>query len=733
MAEVAGSVCIQITDSLRSSGVDVEPFLAGTSLDLDLLRRRGERVAWTDFASFLRRIARAFGGAPALEQVALGYVRTQRPGLQSWFTAVIGSVRPLYFLGAQFVGPNLFQSTRGFCEDLPDGRIRQTVEILDGYDDSPEFFHLVRGALRVMPEGMGQARADVELELAPRRGIYLIRAPERPSLRGRIRSLFQAPRTLPAAIDELALTHSQMLAARANLAAARNALDARTRALQVVHALCENLSRHREPLALSRSVVECLRSQLGIGGVVIWSQVPQSTGALREIFAAGPRAGSPALSIPLRLGDRSVGRLDLHSPLPKDVDSELLDEAASLLALALDRALGRAALAEQAEELRRALASRDQAVENLNRAQRLEAVGRIAGGVAHDLNNVLTAIGGYAELARNAIDSAHPAQADLEAIDREGARASTLIRQILAFSRRQIRCTERLDLNAALVDLIPMLRQILPDNVKLVTQLEKELWPVSGDAGQVEQIAINLVLNARDALARGGCVTLSTRNEPASAAASDRVLLCVEDDGIGMDAATASHAFDPFFTTKPAGKGSGLGLSTVLGMVEQSGGTIELRSQPERGTRIEIRLPRASGPAPLRASREDGAAPRGHETALVVEDDANVRAVVQRVLERSGYRAFAAANAEEALAIAGSERGRIDLLISDIVMPGMDGRELARRLRAQRPELLGTLLVSGYANDDISPPESGEPFALLRKPFTPRALLQAIRQLLDSH
>ncbi len=732
MAEVSCSVCVQLASLLGARGIALEPLLAGFPFDASDLREPRRRIAWDDFARLLERVSRALGGPRELETLALQYVRTRRPGVERVMAAAIGHARPLYLLGAQWVGPNLFLSTRAKLDDLPDGRIRQTIEILTPFRDSPEFFHLMRGALRVLPEELGQARADVELELAPRRGTFLIRPPARISLRGRLRSLLAAPRALPHAIAELSDIQAHLQEVHLGVAAVRKELDARTRALQLLHELGRDLSRHTQLLPLAHAAVDWLREHFQAAGALLFVFAEPGRAAAGEIVGIGAREGPASAVFPLRVGERSVGRVELFGSAPAHADTELVEDSLAMLALALDRAAGLAELARQAAELRSAVASRDEATDQLHRAQRLEALGRLAGGVAHDLNNVLTAIGGYAELARQELPASHPARADLEAIGREGERASALIKQVLAFSRPQLRVAERLDLNAAIEELLPMLRQLVPDNVRLVAELEKELGAVRADSAQTEQILINLVLNARDALPRGGTIRVTTRNEPAASPAEPaRVLLRVSDDGVGMDASTAARAFEPFFTTKESGKGSGLGLSTVLDMVEQSRGTIELRSDPGRGTEVSIRLPRLAGSSrarPPEAALLD--APGGNETALVVEDDRNVRDVIRRILERKGYRVLEAKGGEEALRLADAERGRIDLLIADLVMPDMGGRELSRLLSERRQELAGTLLISGHSSGELDPLEgAGEP-VLLRKPFAPAALLQAVRQIL---
>jgi PAS domain S-box-containing protein len=378
--------------------------------------------------------------------------------------------------------------------------------------------------------------------------------------------------------------------------------------------------------------------------------------------------------------------------------------------------------------------------EEFHRAQKMEAVGRLAGGVAHDFNNLLGVILGHAELLLRRFGPEHPGAGALEQVRLAAERGARLTRQLLAFSRRQVLQPRVLDLNAVVRSMEPMLARLIGEDVHLVTVLAHGLGRVRADEGQVEQVLMNLAVNARDAMPRGGRLTIETANvgpgegdpplRPA-VAAGPRVTITVSDTGHGMDAATLAHVFEPFFTTKPAGEGTGLGLATVYGIVQQSGGRIEVESEASKGAVFRISLPRIEGevrpPAPRREATEVG----GHETVLLVEDDAALRAVIQEILETAGYRVYAASRSEEALAIAAIVAGGIDLLLSDVVMPGGSGPELAAELLARRPGLR-VLYTSGYTYDAISRhgiQESGA--RLLQKPFSASDLLRAVRVALE--
>jgi PAS domain S-box-containing protein len=381
--------------------------------------------------------------------------------------------------------------------------------------------------------------------------------------------------------------------------------------------------------------------------------------------------------------------------------------------------------------------------EQLRQAQKMEAVGRLAGGVAHDFNNILTAISSYSELLLADFAPGDPRRADVEEIRKATERAAALTRQLLAFSRRQVLQPKVVDLNAVIANAEKLLRRLIGEDIALVTRLEPALGAVRADAGQLEQVIMNLAVNARDAMQTGGALTLETQNVVIAAttlAAEERivvpgryVLLRVRDTGTGMDAETRRHLFEPFFTTRDKGKGTGLGLATVYGIVKQSGGFIWVDSEPGRGSSFRIYLPRVDEAAPPAAPGAAAAEPpaAGTETILVVEDEDAVRAVAREALRRQGYRVLEAANAEAALVVAAGFAGHIGLLLTDVVMPGLSGRALADRLAALRPRTR-VLYMSGYTDDAIVQHGVLEPgLSFLQKPFTPDVLAQRVREELD--
>ena len=376
--------------------------------------------------------------------------------------------------------------------------------------------------------------------------------------------------------------------------------------------------------------------------------------------------------------------------------------------------------------------------EQFLQAQKMEAVGRLAGGVAHDFNNLLTVINGFGEMLLAALPPELPARAYAEEVARAGERAAGLTRQLLAFSRQQVIQPRPLDLNAVVSGSEALLRRLIGEDVELAATLAEGLPPVLADPGQLEQVLMNLAVNARDAMPRGGRLTIETRpaelgEEQVRANPGVRpgpyVLLAVSDTGCGMDEATRARAFEPFFTTKGPGKGTGLGLATVYGIVRAAGGHAAIASEPGRGTTFEIYLPPAAGEARA-AAAVAGEAPGGTETVLLVEDDAAVRALAKRALERRGYDVLEAGGGGAALAVSAGA-GAIHLLVTDVVMPGMGGRELAGRLRGLRPGLR-VLYMSGYTDDALVRHGvlAGEA-AFLQKPFTPESLARKVREVLD--
>jgi two-component system, cell cycle sensor histidine kinase and response regulator CckA len=378
--------------------------------------------------------------------------------------------------------------------------------------------------------------------------------------------------------------------------------------------------------------------------------------------------------------------------------------------------------------------------EQLRQAQKMEAVGMLAGGVAHDFNNLLTIITGYSQLILNNLGLDDPNRQSAEQIMKAGERAATLTRQLLAFSRRQVLQPKVLDVNRLIGTLTTMLRRLIGEDIDLQLQLSQGVGQVNADPGQIEQVLMNLVVNARDAMPRGGTLTIETANIDLDETYTRRhvtvkpgpyVLIAVSDTGAGMDENTKAHAFEPFFTTKAPGRGTGLGLSTVFGIVQQSGGTVDIYSSPGKGTSAKVYLPRIDQQEIVESEVSGTKSSKGTETILIAEDDEMVRSLVKETLVRSGYKVLDAAGPLDAQKISDTYRGDIHLLITDVVMPKVNGRDLAARLVKRRPRMK-VLYMSGYTDGAVV--NNGmlrKEIAFLQKPFTPAALADKVREILE--
>ena len=369
-------------------------------------------------------------------------------------------------------------------------------------------------------------------------------------------------------------------------------------------------------------------------------------------------------------------------------------------------------------------------------SQKLEALGRLAGGIAHDFNNLLTVILGYADLMSRHGSDDHVREVGRE-IQKAGERAAALTRQLLAFSRKQMQQPVVLDLNGLVRDLDTMLNRLIGEDVRLSTALHDGPLRVKADRGQMEQVLTNLVVNARDAMPRGGRLVISTAEAPAGsfgdswqAGVEGLAVLTVTDDGCGMDEHTLKRLFEPFFTTKEVGKGTGLGLAMVYGIVQQSGGRIQVESEPDRGSTFRVYLPLTAEPPPPVAVEAAGPAP-GKETVLLVEDEEAVRQLACRTLQSQGYNVLEAADGVAALTVCQRHLRSIDIVVTDVVMPQLSGVDLVQRLKAVRPRLK-VLFISGYTDSTlVRHGVAASEANYLQKPFTPDNLTRKVRQLLD--
>jgi PAS domain S-box-containing protein len=450
-----------------------------------------------------------------------------------------------------------------------------------------------------------------------------------------------------------------------------------------------------------------------------------------EFQRGGPEA---ARTLMRRL--REEGRIREHETEILARDGRWIECRFSLALLrdAAGTTIGTLAILEDTSERKRLEAQ-------LRQAQKMEAVGRLAGGIAHDFNNLLAVIMGHSDLIKSVLRKGDALAHDVEQIRRASERAASLTRQLLAFSRRQFLQPQVIDVNTLVGNLATMLHRLIGEDIQLDLRLDPAAGRVSADPGQLEQVVMNLTVNARDAMPQGGQLTLETgpamldhafvMAHPGSSAGA-HVRLSIRDTGCGMGPEVLSHLFEPFFTTKEPGRGTGLGLSTVYGIVKQHRGYIDVQSEPGQGSTFSVYLPRVDAkPAAERATPRERLRPGGRETALFVEDEVALRDLMHRVLTKGGYTVLAAGDGLEALALVEGHQGRIDLVVTDVVMPRMSGPELATRLRARDPAIR-LLYVSGYTADQLrSQTDLGADATLLPKPFTSDGLLRKVREVLD--
>jgi nitrogen-specific signal transduction histidine kinase/ActR/RegA family two-component response regulator len=398
-------------------------------------------------------------------------------------------------------------------------------------------------------------------------------------------------------------------------------------------------------------------------------------------------------------------------------------------------------LVEKLVIVNRDITNRKQLEEQFRQVQKMEAVGRLSGGVAHDFNNLLGVIIGYGEIVQEGLDINHPLRGSADEILKAGHRAASLTRQLLAFSRQQVLDPKVLDLNDVVKDMVKMLKRLIGEDVELITDLDAGLARVKADESQVEQVILNLAINARDAMPQGGKLTLATstfhmdemfvRRYPYPVNLGDYILLRVSDTGTGMDPRTKARIFEPFFTTKEKGKGTGLGLSMVYGIVKQSNGYIDVSSELGVGTAFDIYLPKVDQAVDSSMTVLANATLRGNETILVVEDDPSLRALAVHMLESCGYIVLEASSGAEALKVSRQKEVYIHLLLTDVVMPGMSGRVLAEQILEQSPHVV-VLYVSGYTGQTVGAHGVlAEGSYFLPKPFTREALVRKIREVLD--
>jgi PAS domain S-box-containing protein len=720
--------------------MDVRPIVEGLCVSEQELRASGGRVDWDVWVEIMERLEKHLGGPEALEQFALfssahaGFHQFQR------VAQLISSPTALYRLNSRWGIPNQYRHARSQCEQLAEGRLRISISVPASYRGSLAVFRASLGVLRGLPKIVGMPESEIlSRELSTHSVTVVLKPPPPRTLVSYARRISRRARGLESMLEQSML--EQLGEQELELEAKSAMLERRVAEQAVVEAALRVSEERWRALAENAPGIILLLSEDGTiqsANRAFHGSKPSALlgRQLRDMIAPVHCAELDEAITAVRR-DRSVR--DVQLAVSSNGEETWYSCRIGPMGGANGEVTLSAFLTDITVRLRaeRALRERE---DDLARAQRLEALGRLAGGVAHDFNNILTVVLAGLELllGRPALDG--EMRGELQEIRDAGERAAALTRQLLAFSRQQVIAPEVLYLDEVVAHVRVMLGRLLGEDVQLEILSEDGLWPVKLDRSQVEQILMNLAVNARDAMPRGGSLSIATKNtviatptlfvgstvEPGS-----YVELSVHDTGLGMDVRTTARIFEPFYSTKEQGRGTGLGLAIVRGIAGQSGGHVAVESEVGRGTTFRLLFPR-SREAPSFMPAGDATPPKGgSESILLVEDDPWIRDLARRILVEQGYRVFECASAGEGLRRAEGEH--IDLLLTDVIMPDINGPELAR-LMVEREPALAVLFMSGYAEDEIVHRGVVDPgVSLLPKPFGPDSLARAVRKQLDDH
>jgi len=744
MTEVSSRACLPLVEKAALLGHAPGPLLRGLSVSIDELRQ-GARVSWDDFVELLERSWWIVGD---LEQVNLGAgARPVELSMLRWLGSQPANPEVLYHYGATAYVQELISNIRCRCPERPDGLLRVTVDILGSYRPSQKFFVYACGALRRLPQLVGLPDADVEMEISGQRAVYTVQLPRLRTgwgRRGSARRSSEADRLVADSIRALGAYEMEQRQAAEKVAQTRHQLELQTRQLEAFYQIGRQIGHSLEIGPLALEVCELFVRHFDMTAVKLWLTRPSRVDP-EPLQVVGAPSGEPSQRHLLTVADRVIGRLELWEGLGSAAaeSRDLLEQLLPWLASALDNACASHALLEQTARLAQESAEKQRAISQLLQAQKMEAVGRVARSMSHDFNNLLQTIGGFAHIALQRLPQASAERSAVDQIRIAGERGALLVQKLLSLRKRAVR-PERIDLNQLIRQMEPVLQQMLGENMKLKLDLEPLLGPLVADPTHVEQILINLAENARDAMHTHGTLRIGT-----SHAAKDRsevgqperehgvadgspvdIRLWVMDDGRGMDDETCGRIFEPFFTTKPhTQNAAGLGMSTVYQIVTQAGGRISVSSAVGHGTMVTIELPCDDEPFEDELAE---LAPAAGQVVLLVDDEPQVRALGVQILEDRGYTVIEAADGRQALDRICHMANEIRVVVTDIVMPEMDGRELGGELLQHCPQLKGVIYVSGFPDSDTgvySPLPCQAAF--LRKPFTHARLLSAVQRALS--
>jgi two-component system cell cycle sensor histidine kinase/response regulator CckA len=716
--------------------MDVRPVIDGLPVTEQELKAPGGRIDWDVWVELMERLERALGGSKALEQFAL--LSTASPGMHPFqrVAQLISSPAALYRLNSRWGIPNQYRHARSECVELVPGTLRIAISIPTSYRGSEAVFHASLGILRGLPKIIGMPESEIlSRELTPHGMSAVIKPPPPRTILSYARHLARRMGGLESMIEQLGAQELELAEKNAMLerrVASQALVEAALRVSEERwRALAENAPGLILLLSADGSITLANRAFHGIEPRALVRR------RLRDLIA--PAHGEEVdQAIAAVRRERALRDVQLSVVAPDSSETWYSCRLGPMGAAEGEVTIS-AFLTDITVRLRAEHALREREAD-LVRAQRLEALGRLAGGVAHDFNNILTVVLGGLELVLNR-PSLDPELGDeLKEIRSAGERAAALTRQLLAFSRQQVIAPEVLDLDGVVTHLRGMLARLLGEDVELGVRSTGALWPVKLDRSQVEQILMNLAVNSRDAMPRGGSFTIATKNVVlqtptlfvgSTAEPGSYVELSVQDTGLGMDVRTTARIFEPFYSTKQQGRGTGLGLAIVRGIASQSGGHVAVDSEVGRGTHFRLLFPRSRETPTLAPTSAVTPVKGGTEKVLLVEDDPWIRELARKILVDLGYRVIDCASPAEALKRAETEA--VDLLLTDVIMPAISGPELARLLTEQRPEL-AVLFMSGYAEDEIVHRGVVDPgVSLLAKPFGPDSLARAVRKQLDDH